>query len=154
MDSNMKKILGVIGAIVIVGGVAEIAMHQNGANATPTTPSTPTDSGSNGSSAPPVAANYKDGTYTADGDYQTHETSETVHISITLKDNVITDSTFQATPNASLSAYFQGLFSQNYKAMIIGQNINDVHLTKVSGSSLTPGGFDAALEKIKAQAQA
>lgn len=95
---------------------------------------------------------YKDGTFSADGAYTTHVGPEQVHVSLTLKGGVITDSQFSATPNAERSGYYQGMFADNYKQYVIGKNINDVHLTKVSGSSLTPIGFNDALEKIKAQA--
>jgi hypothetical protein len=37
--------------------------------------------------------------------------------------------------------------------MVVGKNISELQLTKVSGSSLTPQGFMDALEKIKAEAQ-
>ena len=43
---------------------------------------------------------------------------------------------------------------QQYKenADIAAKNINEVKLDKISGSSLTPQGFNNALEKIKQQA--
>lgn len=52
-----------------------------------------------------------------------------------------------------MSARFQDLFAQNYKPLVIGKNIDEVQLGKVSGSSLTPMGFNDALAKIKTQAQ-
>jgi len=36
---------------------------------------------------------------------------------------------------------------------VIGKNIADVQLSRVSGSSLTPEGFNNALATIKSQAQ-
>lgn len=96
---------------------------------------------------------YKDGTYSADGQYEVHKGSEHIKITVTLKDNVITDSQFEATPAFPMSQRFMDMFSSNYKAAVIGKNINEVHLGKISGSSLTPNGFNNALEKIKAQAK-
>jgi uncharacterized protein with FMN-binding domain len=95
---------------------------------------------------------YKDGTYTATGDYMTHVGSEEVTIGVTLKNNVITDTTFSGTPKFMMSQRFMDMFSANYKTLVVGKNIDDIHLGKISGSSLTPNGFNAALEKIKAQA--
>ncbi len=148
-SSKMGPILGVIGVLVAAGIIGEVAMNRNtdkdGDEATPTTTdTTPT----------PVASNYKDGTYTAEGDYATHVGPEAINITVTLKDNVITDTQFQGTPNAPMSQRFMDMFSQNYKTLVVGKNINEVHLGKVSGSSLTPKGFNDALEKIKAQAKA
>ena len=37
--------------------------------------------------------------------------------------------------------------------MVVGKNIDEVAITKVAGSSLTPKGFTDALEKIKADAK-
>lgn len=105
-------------------------------------------------SADTVGGNYKDGTYSADGTYMTHAGPETVHIGVTLKNGVITDTTFQATPRARMSARYQGMFAANYKPLVVGKNIGSVHLSKVSGSSLTPMGFNQALDKIKAEAAA
>lgn len=101
----------------------------------------------------PSASVYKDGTYTAEGDYTTHVGPESIQITLTLKNDVITDSQFSGTPNAPMSQRFMDMFSQNYKTMVVGKNIDQVNLGKVSGSSLTPIGFNDALAKIKAQAK-
>lgn len=52
------------------------------------------------------------------------------------------------------SKRFQGEFADGYKAQVIGKPIAEVFLTKVSGSSLTPKGFNDAVEKIKSEAKA
>jgi hypothetical protein len=41
----------------------------------------------------------------------------------------------------------------DYKQYVVGKKIDEVQLTKVSGSSLTPQGFNDALAKIKAEAK-
>lgn len=102
----------------------------------------------------PSASSYKDGTYTAEGDYMTHVGPEAIHITITLKGDVIVDSQFQGTPNAAMSQGYMQMFADNYKPLVIGKNIDDVQLDRVSGSSLTPMGFNDALAKIKVQAKA
>jgi len=54
-----------------------------------------------------------------------------------------------------MSARFQKIFTDNYKPMVIGKSLDEVcTLGKVSGSSLTPMGFDAACVKIQAEAKA
>jgi uncharacterized protein with FMN-binding domain len=102
----------------------------------------------------PGASSYKDGTYTAQGEYFTHVGPESVTVTLTLKDGVVTDSRFQGTPNAMMSGRYMQMFSDNYKPMVIGKSIDGLELAKVSGSSLTPMGFNDAVAKIRAQAKA
>jgi hypothetical protein len=45
-------------------------------------------------------------------------------------------------------------FAANYKTQVIGKKIEGLELSKISGSSLTPKGFNDALEKIRSQAGA
>ena len=100
-----------------------------------------------------TSGDYKDGVYEADGTYLTPGGEQRITIAVTLKDNVVTDSTFTTHSEGPASGRFQGEFGDNYKPMVVGKNINELQLTKVSGSSLTPQGFMNALEKIKAEAQ-
>ncbi len=119
--------------------------------AAPTAPSVATNEQG---SVMPVSTfgSYKDGTYTAKGVYSVHSGPEEITISLTLKDGVITDTTFAGTPAVKMSQKFMDMFAQNYKPMVIGKKISEVKLGKVSGSSLTPMGFNDAVEKIKQQA--
>ncbi len=134
------KLFMIGGVIIAVAGIgAYVLPHGSPANADASTGNT-------------SAVSYKDGTYSANGSYRTHAGPEQVQVTLTLKNNIVTDSQFSATPNAQMSARYQGMFAANYKPMVVGKNINDIHLGKVSGSSLTPIGFNDALAKIKAQA--
>jgi uncharacterized protein with FMN-binding domain len=99
-----------------------------------------------------ASSKYKDGTYTADGDYTYHSGNERVTITIMLKNDVITDTTFAGTPSVPPSGKFMDMFAGGYKQLVVGKNIDEVQLDKVSGSSRTPIGFNDALAKIKAQA--
>lgn len=149
----------VIGLVVVLVAGGFIYSRSK----TPTEPTTPvaTDTSNrmmNPSSTPPVATTpatfnaYKDGTYTAEGEYQVHRGPEKVKITVTIKDNKITDTKFEGTPAFAMSQRYMDMFSQNYQAMVVGKNVNEVKLDKVSGSSLTPMGFNNALEKIKQEA--
>jgi hypothetical protein len=95
---------------------------------------------------------YRDGTYTAVGDYRSPAGPETIDVSITLKDDIIVDAVVDANATNKLSIDFQGKFISGYKAMVIGKRLDEVQLDKVSGSSLTPAGFNEALVEIKADA--
>lgn len=95
---------------------------------------------------------YKDGSYSATGTYSYHSGTEEVGVKLTLKDGVITDVTVTPMAKAPASKAMQADFAANYKTMVVGKNINEVNLGKVSGSSLTPKGFNDALDQIKSQA--
>lgn len=98
-------------------------------------------------------AGYADGEYQAIGNYVSPGGPRQVNVTITLEDGVITDSVFVGGADDPTSQRFQGEFADNYKPMVVGKNIDEVALTKVSGSSLTPIGFTDALTQIKAQAK-
>ncbi len=100
-----------------------------------------------------MAGEYKDGTYSATGNYVSPAGQEEVEVELTLADGVIEDVTFTGKATNEKSVFMQGVFSDNYKALVQGKNIDEVQLDKVSGSSLTPKGFMDALDKIKTEAK-
>lgn len=106
------------------------------------------------SSVPSAATHtYKDGTYTVLGSYKSPAGPEEIGVTLTLKNDIITDIT--VTPKATIrrSIELQTAFAANYKPMVIGKNIAEINLGKVAGASLTPIGFNDALAKIEAQAK-
>ena len=52
------------------------------------------------------------------------------------------------------SKQFQGQFAGGIAAEVIGVALEDVSVSRVAGSSLTSGGFNAAIDAIQAEAQA
>jgi uncharacterized protein with FMN-binding domain len=114
----------------------------------------PTKASTGVTSVKATASDYKDGTYSAVGDYTYHSGPESITITITLANDIITDTTFKGVPNVAPSQKFMDMFAGGYKELVIGKDIDEVHLDKVSGSSRTPIGFNDALEKIKLQAKA
>ena len=105
---------------------------------------------------PPVASTdvYKDGTYSATGNYVSPGGAESIRVTLTLKDDVIVDITTVSNAFRPESKIYQGKFISGYKTLVVGKKIDEVELTKVSGSSLTPKGFRDALAQIKTQAKA
>ncbi len=95
----------------------------------------------------------KDGTYTATGDYYSPGGAEQIQVTVTLKNNIITAASVQPEGVGRMSQRMQGMFAANFAPLVIGKNINDVQLGKVSGSSLTGQGFNDALNKIMTEAQ-
>lgn len=102
----------------------------------------------------PSSASYKDGTYMEIGEYMSPGGQEELDVTITLKDGVISDVQVISKAFRPNSVRFQGEFVANYKRQVLGKNIDEVNLTKVSGSSLAPKGFNDAVEKIKTEAKA
>jgi|GEM_PF-944599 len=122
----------------------------------PTTP-TPTSTShqtSNPATIPSSVKKYKDGRYTAAGNYFTPEGPEEIDVSLVLKNGIIADSSLVQSGFRRQSVEYQGIFASNYKQYVIGKSIDEVNLSLVSGSSLTPGGFNDALTKIKIEARA
>lgn len=98
--------------------------------------------------------NYKDGTYTADGNYTSPAGQEEVGVTLTLANGVVTDASFEGKATNPGSKMMQGKFSEGYKAMVVGKSIDEISLGVVNGSSLAPKGFMDAVAKIKAEAKA
>jgi len=97
-------------------------------------------------------ASYSDGTYSADGSYQAPSGTESITVEVTLADDKITDIT--VTPHATdpTAKGHQAEFVGGIADQVVGKDIDTLNVTKVSGSSLTSGGFKIAIAAIKEQA--
>lgn len=127
-------------------GVLPTVPTPNGGTApAPAAPIMPGTSGMNSS--------YKDGVYTTVGDYRSPAGPEAITVKLTLKDGKIVDSVVTGSSNESVSQKFMDGFAKNHKALVVGKSIDEVMLGVVSGSSLTPKGFNAAVEQIKKEAK-
>lgn len=116
-----------------------------------TTDSTTTDTSAETSES----GTYTAGTYDAEGSYSTPGGQQSVAVEVTIEaDGTITD--VEVTPQAESgnSAEFQEEFADGIADQVVGKKIDDLDVSKVSGSSLTSGGFNAAIEEILAEAQA
>lgn len=97
---------------------------------------------------------YADGTYTAEGSYATPEAVETITVTLTIADDVVTDVTVSGDPQARESEQYQAQFIGGISNEVVGKSLDEVSVSRVSGSSLTSGGFMEAVELIKAEAAA
>ena len=97
---------------------------------------------------------YTDGTYTESADYQAPSGTETVDVTLTLAGGVVTAVTVAGHATDPQAKLHQGQFASGISAVVVGKNIDDLKVDKVGGSSLTSGGFNAAVEEIKADAAA
>lgn len=113
-----------------------------------------TDTGSTSGGSDGAGATYADGTYSADGSYQTPESVETISVTLTLADGVVTDVEVTGDPKARETEQYQGAFVDGIAEEVEGKPIDELDVSRVAGSSLTSGGFNAAVDDIKEQAAA
>lgn len=150
--SSMSVGIVAVGLILVVG-IGAVVYKTSMNSSTPSNEKKPVMQETvTASSSPTIMASYKDGTYDATGSYVSPAGPEEIDVKLTIKDNVVTDATVTAKATAPKSKFMQDAFVGGFKEFVIGKNISEIHLSKVSGSSLTPQGFNDALEKIKTQA--
>jgi uncharacterized protein with FMN-binding domain len=140
--------LTAVTGIALLAGCAPTASEAE-EPATDTTESTDSGSTDGGSAG---TGSYADGTYTADGSYATPESVETISVTVTLEGDVITDVEVTGDPQKRESEQYQGEFIGGIADVVVGQDIDDIQVSRVAGSSLTSSGFNAAIETIKAEA--
>ena len=96
---------------------------------------------------------YKDGTYSATGSYNSPGGPDQLGVTVTISNDVIADVSVTSGAGDRTSQRYQNMFISSYKQFVVGQDISSLNLGKISGSSLTPIGFNDALAKIKTQAK-
>jgi len=148
-------IIGII-AVVVILALAGVVYERNAKQKTETIAMTPQKKVSvqpqpTSPAMPKIL--FKDGTYSAEGDYITHVGQKHVKVTITLKNDIVTNADVISEADDSMSQHFQDSFISGYKPMVIGKDITKIHLGKVAMSSLTPNGFNAALQTIEQQAK-
>jgi uncharacterized protein with FMN-binding domain len=141
--------------IAAVAGIALLAGCAPAADDTSTDTSTDasTDTGDSGSSDSGAGV-YADGTYTAEGSYATPESVEAITVTVTLESDVITSVDVEGSPSRPESEQYQSQFIGGISDAVVGQDIDEISVSRVAGSSLTSGGFNEAIEAIKAEAAA
>jgi uncharacterized protein with FMN-binding domain len=149
-------LVGVVGIATLAGCAGTAADAEQPADAATSAPSTAapggtTEGSSTGSSS---GGAYADGTYSAEGSYATPESVETIDVTITLQNDVITAVEVTGDPKAAESRRYQSEFIGGISDAVVGQSIDDVSVSRVAGSSLTSGGFNEALQAIKSDAAA
>lgn len=96
---------------------------------------------------------YKDGTYTASGNYVSPGGAEAIGVTLSVKENTVTDVQIEVKAGIPTSKNWQTIFSKNVSAVVVGKKMDEINLDVVSGSSLTPVGFMDALSKMKVDAK-
>ena len=93
---------------------------------------------------------YRDGVYTATGQYGDQPSFVTV--TVTLANGIIT--AVDVAPHATVptSLELQRRFAKAVPAVVVGKPIDRVKVGRLAGSSGTPKGFNAAIQQIREQA--
>ncbi len=108
---------------------------------TPTTPATP-------------ATTYADGAKTVNTTYVAPgNANHTMAVTLTLKGDVVTASSITfGGDKVEESSKYQNRFMSAYQSQVIGKKLDAIKLSRVGGASLTTGGFNDAIAKVKAAA--
>lgn len=151
----------IIIALVAIAATAVIVVNQNSNENDTTTNTTQVSENEGPSETEAVNTNsstdtsaYADGTYSATGSYSSPGGRESIELSVTIKDGVITGTSLETDPASRDSRTYQASFASGYKDLVVGKSVDEVSLSRVAGSSLTSNGFNDALDQIKSDAKA
>jgi hypothetical protein len=169
MNTMWKRVAVIIAVLIPVAVVGAFVMKQDkdtdpvAADTTKpavTTPaaSTGTDTGtgtttSTATGTGAAAMAYVNGAYTALGEYNTPDGLASITVKLTVGNDVVTQVEVTSTTADPASKMWQEKFIGGVQAEVVGKKLASLHLTKVSGSSLTPIGFNAAVSDIQNQAK-
>lgn len=131
----------------VLGALAACAPGTTGGTTDPGT-----TGGTGGGST--SADGYTDGTYSAEGSYNAPSGTESVTVELTIADDSVTAVTVTGNATDPSAKGFQQQFIDGIADEVVGQKLDELNVTRVSGSSLTSGGFKIAVEAIKAEAAA
>lgn len=168
-NKNQKLIAStlVIVAVIVLALVASAGAKQDEstsqsettsqvAGATDITSSTSNTTSTTGTTATTSTASssYKDGTYTSSDSYSSPGGTEGIEVTVTVSSGVVTAATISQDATNHESEEYQDAFASSFKSKVVGQAIDSLSLSRVSGASLTTDGFNDALDQIRSQAQA
>lgn len=152
------KLIGliVIALLVIAGTGTVIWMNRDEASVgtSSTDTSSPASSHTTSDSTPtPSTASYKNGTYSADGAYRSPGGNEEIGVTLTITDDTISAVSIKTHATSGDAQQYQTQFKDGISEVVVGKKVNEISVSRVSGSSLTSTGFNNALEAIKSEAQ-
>lgn len=157
-NGNLKKgVIGILSLSVIAAIGVFLSQQQKQVVQTPETnqntetPATPSASGTQIEQI--TAGTYKNGVYASVGSYSSPAGNETIDITLVVNGDTVTSATFKGNATNPGSVKWQGEFGEGFEQAVVGKKIDELALTVVNGSSLTPKGFMDALAKIKTQAK-
>lgn len=153
--TSTKYPLAILAGLSLVGALAGCTTAAEAQSSTDdgTDPSGTTETGTGGATDAAIG-DFADGTYTASGDYQAPSGTETVDVTVTLAGNTITAVEVVGHATDPQAMLMQKSFAGGIAAVVVGKSLDELQVDKVGGSSLTSGGFNKAIDEIKADAAA
>jgi cytoskeletal protein RodZ len=149
-------VAGIAGMLALAGcstTTADEAIEPTTEATTAPTAEASTDPTAEASDSAPTST-YTDGSYTAEGSYATPESVESITVTVTLADDIITAVEVTGDPQKRESEQYQGQFIGGISEVVVGQDIDEISVSRVAGSSLTSSGFNEAIDTIKSEAAA
>lgn len=147
---DSRSTIALIAGLSLAGTLAGCSTVATSTGAEDAPAPAPTTGGGTGGGA----TSYADGTYTETGKYQSPGGAESIDVTITLADDIVTAVTVVGKAESQDAKHYQGEFIGGIEAVVVGKDIDTLNVSKVAGSSLTSGGFNAAVDAIKADAAA
>lgn len=167
---STRKLIATILSVLIVAGVVVILDHFRAeslqrapvARVLPLTTTAVTPAAATTTSAstaaitvtPVQSSGYTDGSFNASSDYYVPSGNETIKVMLTLKGGVVADAQISNSASNRESARYQQDFASVYKSYVVGKKISSLRIGVIAGASDTSQGFNDALSKIAAKAQA
>lgn len=146
---------GTLAALAACSSTATAGTEDAGSSAAATSaPAATSSASSSESTGTDSTGAYADGTYEADGSYTSPGGNESVGVELTLESGVVTAVTVTPESENPTGQEYQTRFASGISGEVVGKSLDELDVTKVSGSSLTSGGFNDAVETIKADAAA
>lgn len=145
-----KKMLSAAAAASVM--LLTAACGSSGSDDASDTPSSSSTSASSDDSSD--ASTFKDGDYEAEASYSNPAGESKVKVELKLASNKISDVTVTPEATNATSKQFQEKFAGGIRDEVVGKSLDELNVSKVAGSSLTATGFNAAIDDIKADAQA
>jgi hypothetical protein len=102
----------------------------------------------------PVVFTYKNGSYTAIGSYPVPGLTARISVTIVIANDIVSDSSVTIPSGTDpTSTNYDNKFINNYKTYVVGKALSSLSLSKISSASLTPNGFNYALNQIRVSAK-
>ena len=163
--SRWPKIIGL--GLVSVAVLAALLFYfiglkkNSSSSASSATPSvitaSPNPTSSSASANTPAASSQAaspTGSFSATASYSVPRDTNSIGVTLTLKNGVISDVTTQDSYSSNESGRYIARFNSVVKSSVIGKTLAEAQVFQVSGSSETSSGFDDAVAKIAAKAGA
>ncbi len=155
MTPMKRRSLAAAAATTALMSLAACGTDEPADASTTTTPSAETSATAEATDGAASGGEFTAGEYEATGSYQSPAGTQSVEVEVTLAaDGTISDLDVDGQAEGGNSEQYQKKFESGIDALVVGKKITELDVSKVSGSSLTSGGFNDAIDQIISQAQA